>query len=1017
MNDDTLDDWTVSVEFTAGTKTTAQSNEGFTKISCMAKTGGETSTGSRNFYCPSRTAANVLSIAGTSDAVKLAEVVIVGAAWNKYKCDKGYYNTGTGFHASSGQDCQICSDGYHNDQFGQQECTPCLNPQKNVYYTNDFAHKSEAKCQVCDGYTVANAVQDACEACPAGKEYQKTCAVFDPNDKAVIDACTSIACSPCLAGQFRAADAAVSDSCQDCAANQYSSSEADKCEDCPKHKYSDPGSATCTDCSGKTYEDVKTTDVPVLEGQGKLEQLFKCFRDTDKACAETTVESVYGTYDPEWAKVGENKTFDCQYDCDNDTEKGCKLKAVFSCQENAQGVPSFKKMYYCIKTNTTKDYEEIIKATNKTTVEKAKDFKKLSEETNSKNGLGDLEQAANLIDVIVKETTEEVNETVMGNIVEGVSNILDGDLGTDNSKKSDILNSVVGNLTKITSTSTNDNKLVTSKHIAAVKVTGSGSTGTPASGTMTFSLPSDNSDLTNLNKTETGDAKTDTVLMVTAQESGKAKDVAIVIFQKSQLFPDSTVLVPDPVSMKEKTKEKTKDGTKADRVVNSLIVEVSALESSSSDKDFSLGFYMKPIANVGARNYSVIAHSDGTKSQLQNRCHSFNTDKGVWEEDCQTVYDQNDPDSKVLCLCKHNTSFAVLMSPYEIDPGYLESQTLMSMVIMSLAIICLVLTIAFLLPAAPLRKQRSTKINICFSFSLLLATLLFLLQNALVKSDNSGVLKLGSTGCIVFAALQHYLWLVVFLWMVVEGVLMYLSLVQVFGSHISKYMLKFNLLCWGVPIFFPIIGYFAFTKTETVGDYSVVTSDYIADNMCFLKPGSLPFWIFFFLPLILVLLVNVVFFVLVFRVIKDSKSVQASERELILRQIKAAIGVMVLLGTGWLIGIFMTIPHPGTQISLQYLFILINSSQGICVFLFYVILNEQVKNHWFTVFGIRAKVSSSSGNSAAATNTGTKATSAKSTANNPKTENVYENAAAVGGSNDHTYDTAFPAKSDENGRI
>ena len=52
----------------------------------MAKTGGETSTGSRNFYCPSRTAANVLSIAGTSDAVKLAEVVIVGAAWSKFDC-------------------------------------------------------------------------------------------------------------------------------------------------------------------------------------------------------------------------------------------------------------------------------------------------------------------------------------------------------------------------------------------------------------------------------------------------------------------------------------------------------------------------------------------------------------------------------------------------------------------------------------------------------------------------------------------------------------------------------------------------------------------------------------------------------------------------------------------------------------------------------------------------------------------------------------------------------------------
>ena len=81
---------------------------------------------------------------------------------------------------------------------------------------------------------------------------------------------------------------------------------------------------------------------------------------------------------------------------------------------------------------------------------------------------------------------------------------------------------------------------------------------------------------------------------MTAKEDGKAKDVAIVIFQKSQLFPDSSVLTPDPVVMKKKTEE----GTKVDRVVNSLIVEVTALEGTSKDKDFSLGFYMKPLANV-----------------------------------------------------------------------------------------------------------------------------------------------------------------------------------------------------------------------------------------------------------------------------------------------------------------------------------------------------------------------------------------------------------------------------------
>ena len=50
--------------------------------------------------------------------------------------------------------------------------------------------------------------------------------------------------------------------------------------------------------------------------------------------------------------------------------------------------------------------------------------------------------------------------------------------------------------------------------------------------------------------------------------------------------------------------------------------------------------------------------------------------------------------------------------------------------------------------------------------------------------------------------LQHYLWLVVFMWMVLEGLQMYLSLVQVFGSHISKYMIKFNIAAWGMTYFY-----------------------------------------------------------------------------------------------------------------------------------------------------------------------------------------------------------------------
>eukprot|EP00116_Pleurobrachia_bachei_P010447 sb/3470709/ len=165
-----------------------------------------------------------------------------------------------------------------------------------------------------------------------------------------------------------------------------------------------------------------------------------------------------------------------------------------------------------------------------------------------------------------------------------------------------------------------------------------------------------------------------------------------------------------------------------------------------------------------------------------------------------------DPKNGVICVCNHNTSFAVLMSAYEIDRGYAVAQSYLTWILLGISTLGLALTLCFLLPAAELRKTRSAKINVCFTVSLILASFLFLVQDLFIKSNNSGAIELRSVGCVVYTMLQHYLWLVVFMWMIIEGFLMYLSLVQVFGSHISKYMLKFNLAAWLIPVPFPLIG-------------------------------------------------------------------------------------------------------------------------------------------------------------------------------------------------------------------
>ena len=56
------------------------------------------------------------------------------------------------------------------------------------------------------------------------------------------------------------------------------------------------------------------------------------------------------------------------------------------------------------------------------------------------------------------------------------------------------------------------------------------------------------------------------------------------------------------------------------------------------------------------------------------------------------------------------------------------------------------------------------------------------------------------------------------------------------------------------------------------------------------------------------------------------------------RRLKAAAGVMSLLGTGWFVGIFMSLPSVEIQIALQYLFIILNSTQVSLLSLF-VFLN------------------------------------------------------------------------------
>jgi len=944
-------------------------------------------------------------------------------------------------------ECSKCPVGEFQDGTGKDSCKKCPTGKYN-------AVEGATECLDCKAGHVTSAEGMAkCVACQPG---------FYSNDGLT-------ACVKCAAGEYQ--DQTGQSACKPCSANKYSKDAGFKeCDRCPENEYARKGSATCIKCPAKpglspddmekemkAILNMKDSDSDTVKEENKA-LIEKCKSDMGQGCASETYNNQYVTdFKHNWLTEDESVTVECSHDPGRN--------AKFTCKKNNEGKMIVEEIYYCQKTAKTQEIEDLAE---KLADEKNPDPKQTTEkledltEDSSRNGIGDVEAVSAVLSNIgissdVSDTNkEEISPDVTKGILNVVSNLVKSDLRiapnqNDTASASKISGSMVNQIVNVAKRTTEKSKIINSPRVAVIDIAKDKDVGNQPkeTGIVAFTLPQDSRRDKDLQKCAVGSGKTkkeDTILLIETKkgEENEEVDMAVVLITDSTLMPDTKISVvkKDEKEEDDETVDKIlhdlkkdmeeaseKDGADSDvkkTFVNSFITEVKI---ENAPEDFKLNLFMKPTIDIGDTNSSLETDSAGKRIQVTYICAKYVPEKAKWEEDCETIYNTAKPADGVLCLCSHNTSFAVLMSAYEIDRGYAEVQSYLTYVLLGVSTVGLLLTLVFLLPAKALRSTRSAKINICFTTALLLASLMFLIQDAFISAQDTGVIKLKSTGCAVYAMIQHYLWLVVFVWMVVEGFLMYLSLVQVFGSHISKYMLKFNLAAWGIPLPIPFIGYFVFTKKHTVGSFDFTDHGYLADTMCFIKPDSVPFYALFLAPIVLVILINLVFFALVAKVIKNSKSSgNISDQEQILRQLKAAVGVMVLLGTGWFFGIFMSVPAPQFQVGMQYLFILLNSTQGIFVFLFYIVLNDQVKSHWLVKMGLQEEKRTTTSSSAAGKSAATKATAVSVSAAPNQADNIYENPAAS--NEEHTYASAeyatasdkagkheFPVKSDNNANI
>ncbi|XP_022245529.1 latrophilin Cirl-like isoform X2 [Limulus polyphemus] len=291
-------------------------------------------------------------------------------------------------------------------------------------------------------------------------------------------------------------------------------------------------------------------------------------------------------------------------------------------------------------------------------------------------------------------------------------------------------------------------------------------------------------------------------------------------------------------------------------------------------------------------------------------------------EGCWTVASNS---SHTTCACNHFTNFALIMEVKHIQSP--SAKTLTLQLVTSLG--CAICVIFLLLTAVSLYVLRGpqtdrTTIHKNLCLCLLVAELVFA---AGINQTHLQAL------CGLVAGLLHYLFLVVFVWMFLDGFHLYVLLVEVYDSEKTRARWYYA-MAYSVPIV--IVAVSAIIDPQSYG-----TSEY-----CWLRSDN--YFIFSFVgPAVGILFGSTVFLCIATCIMCHQTSISTvvkGKEEAKLTNIKVwirwAIVILCLLGLTWTAGLLYV--NEGTDF-LAYIFTVLNCILGLFVFVFYCLQNEHVK--------------------------------------------------------------------------
>ncbi|XP_019904391.2 adhesion G-protein coupled receptor D2 isoform X2 [Esox lucius] len=331
-----------------------------------------------------------------------------------------------------------------------------------------------------------------------------------------------------------------------------------------------------------------------------------------------------------------------------------------------------------------------------------------------------------------------------------------------------------------------------------------------------------------------------------------------------------------------------------------------------------------------AVNYTLSSHLVEYSRRVTPVCVFWNftltgSTNGWSSEGCRVTRTGSDITS---CFCNHTTNFAVLMNYMESMWSPEEEVILTKMTFISSGVsLCALLVTLMLFTVLDIPKSDRTSVHRNLFVALACSQVVLLFSGSAVNSK---------VACTLVATMLHLFLTAAFCWMLVEGMLLWSKVVTVNLSE-EQHMKYYYLIGWGLPVLVVTV-----TLASASGRYS-------ADGHCWLRVQNGVIWGFAG-PVIFIIAVNILVLMRVVVItvstakrrsimqpVASSPTKQAYEQ--IRAAVKAVLVLLPVLGLTWLCGVLVPF-----STAMAYVFILLNSLQGLFIFLIYGVCNTEVRS-------------------------------------------------------------------------